>query len=55
MACVSASAPLSGYRFTDRASSAMTSTTEGSGANGDSLDESLCDRPEELTGVRPGR
>ena len=54
MAWVRASARLSGYRLTDRASAAMTSTTEGSGGYGDSLDESLCDVPAELTGVRPG-
>ena len=54
MASVSAPQPLSGYRLTDRASAAMTSTTEGSGGCGDSLDESLCDLPAELTGVRPG-
>ena len=54
MAWVRASARLSGYRLTDRASAAMTSTTEGSGGCGDSLDESLCDVPAELTGVRPG-
>ena len=51
---IRAGAPLSGYWLTDRAASAITSTTEGSGANGDSLDESLCDLPVELTGVRPG-
>ncbi len=55
MAWISASAPWSGYRLTDRASSAITSTTEGSGAYGDSLDESLCDLPAELAGVRPCR
>ena len=53
-AWVRASARLSGYRLTERASSAMTSITEGSGPNGDSLDESLYDRPVALTGVRPG-
>jgi hypothetical protein len=40
--------------LTDRAASAMTSTTEGNGAKGDSLDDSLCVRPVRLTGVRPG-
>ncbi len=55
MAWLSASAPLSGYRLTDRASSAITSSTEGSGASGDSLDESLCDLPADAAGVRPGR
>jgi hypothetical protein len=41
--------------LTDRAASAITSTTEGSGAKGDSFDESLCVFPVALTGVRPGR
>ncbi len=42
MAAIRACAPLSGYRWTDRAASAMASTTEGSGAKGVSLDDSLC-------------
>jgi hypothetical protein len=46
---------LSGYLLTDRASSAITSTTEASGPNGHSLDDSLCEVPVALTGVRPGR
>jgi hypothetical protein len=55
MASMSATAPLSGYRLTERASAAMTSTTEGSGGCGDSLDDSLCDFPAAAAGVRPGR
>ena len=41
MASVSSAAPLSGYLLTSAAASAMTFSTEGSGPNGDSLDESL--------------
>ena len=41
IASVSSAAPLSGYLLTSPAASAMTLTTEGSGPNGDSFDESL--------------
>jgi hypothetical protein len=54
IASVSASAPLSGYRLIDLAASAITSTTDGSGPYGDSLEDSLYVFPVALTGVRPG-
>ena len=54
IASIRASAPLSGYWLTDCAASMIALITEGSGSNGDSLDESLCDFPVALTGVRPG-
>src|SRR5216683_2339473 len=54
MASVSATAPLSGYWWTRLAAAAMTSSTDGSGPNGDSLDESLNDLPSGLDNVVPG-
>ena len=55
IASVRATAPLSGYRLTCPAAAATcTSTTEGSGPNGDSFDDSLCDLPSSRTGIRPG-
>jgi hypothetical protein len=53
-ASVSAPAPLSGYRLTPRPASAITSTTDGSGPYGDSLDDSLCASPTEAVGAWPG-
>jgi len=54
IASVRATAPLSGYRLTERAASAITSTTDGSGPYGHSLEDSLYDFPVALVGVRPG-
>ncbi len=54
IASVSAAAPLSGYRLTARAASAITSTTDGSGPYGDSLDDSLCASPAAAVGAWPG-
>ena len=48
MASVSSTAPLSGYRLMAAAASAMTLSTDGSGPNGDSFEESL-------TALPPGR
>ena len=45
IAVVSAAAPLSGYRCTPWAASAITSSTAGSGPKGDSLEDSLWERP----------
>ena len=55
IASVSATAPLSGYLLACPAAAAMALRTEGSGPNGDSLDESLNDFPSARAGVRPGR
>ncbi len=55
MASVSSAAPLSGYLLTWAAAAAMTLTTEGSGPNGDSLDDNLNDLPSGADGVWPGR
>ena len=54
IAAVSSAAPLSGYRLTLWAASAITRLTDGSGPNGHSLDESLNDRPPAGAAVAPG-
>ena len=54
MASMSSAAPLSGYLWTLLAASAITLSTEGSGPNGDSLDESLNARPPGADGALPG-
>ena len=54
IAAIRLCAPLSGYRLTSPAAVAITSSTDGSGPNGDSLDASLYDLPSGLATRRPG-
>ena len=54
IAAIRACAPLSGYRWASPAAAAITSSTDGSGPNGDSLDASLNDRPSGDDVTRPG-
>jgi hypothetical protein len=54
MASISSTAPESGYRLTLPAVSAITLSTEGSGPNGDSFDDSLNARPPGADGALPG-